>query len=162
MTARERIVRVADLEAGTAGDVLITVALGSCVGIMLYDTEARVGGLAHVLLPTEALSRREQNPAKCPQTAVPHLLERMAALGAQPRRTTARIAGGASMFAGLSAPGTIQMGERNLVATRQALGAHGIALLGEDAGADYGRTVRFRLSDGQIEILSVAHGIRVL
>ena len=159
---REIIVRVADLQVGGSGDVLVTVGLGSCIAIMLHDPVARVGGLAHVLLPSPALSRREQNPAKCPQTALPLLLEQMARLGASPRRITARIAGGASMFTGLSAPGTVNMGERNVVATRNALMGAGIPLVATDVGRDYGRTVRFRVADGRIDISSVAHGSRAL
>jgi chemotaxis protein CheD len=159
---RELIVRVADLKVGGPEDVLVTIGLGSCIAIVLYDATARVGGLAHVLLPSPALSRREKNPAKCPQTAVPLLLEQMARLGASPRRITARIAGGASMFAALSAPGTVNMGERNVVATRDALMSHGIPLVAQDVGADYGRTVRFHVADGQVDIESVSHGTRPL
>ncbi len=159
----ELIVRVADLKVGGPGDVLMTIGLGSCVAIVLYDPVAQVGGLAHVLLPSPALSRRErQNPAKSPQTALPLLLEQMAARGASPRRITARIAGGASMFASLTAPGTINMGERNIVATRDALMTHSIPLVAEDVGADYGRTLRFQVADGQVDISSVAHGSRAL
>ncbi len=80
--------------------------------------------MAHILLPSPALSRKDSNPAKFPQTAVPRLLELMAANGAQRQRITARLAGGASMFAALAPPGTIQMGERNLVAARQVLNTH--------------------------------------
>ena len=159
---REVIVRVADLKVAGPEDVLVTIGLGSCVAIVLHDATARVGGLAHVLLPSPALSRREHNPAKCPQTAVPLLLEQMARLGASPRRITARIAGGASMFAALSAPGTVNMGERNVVATRNALMSHGIPLVAQDVGADYGRTVRFRVADGRVDIESVSHGTRLL
>ena len=159
---REIIVRVADLQVGGPGDVLVTVGLGSCIAIVLHDPVARVGGLAHVLLPSPALSRREQNPAKCPQTALPLLLEQMARLGASPRRITARIAGGASMFAGLTAPGTVNMGERNVVATRNALMGAGIPIVAADVGRDYGRTVRFRVMDGRVDISSVAHGSRAL
>ncbi len=159
---RELIVRVADLKVGGAEDTLVTVGLGSCVAIILYDSAVRVGGLAHVLLPSPALSRREENPAKSAQTAVPLLLEQMARLGASPRRITARITGGASMFSALTAPGTVNMGERNVVSTRNSLMTHAIPLVGEDVGADYGRTVRFRVADGRVDISSVAHGSRTL
>ena len=159
---RELIVRVADLKVGEEDDILVTVGLGSCIAIILYDALARIGGLAHVLLPSPALSHREANPAKCPQTAVPLLLEQMAGRGASPRRITGRIAGGASMFAALAAPGTVQMGERNVVATRNTLMVHSIPLVTEDVGADYGRTVRFRVADGRVDIMSVAHGYRAL
>ena len=162
MSPREIVVRVADLQVGGAGDILVTVGLGSCIAIVLHDAEARVGGLAHVLLPSPALSRNDGNLAKSPHTAVPKLLELMAARGASPRRVTARLAGGASMFAALAAPGTIQMGERNVVASRQVLNAHGIPLVGEAVGGDFGRTVRLDISDGNLEVRSVAHGVHAI
>ena len=162
MTGREIVVRVADLQIGTGTEVLITVGLGSCVAILLHDAAARVGGLAHVLLPSPGLSRRDANPAKFPQTAVPRLVELMSRAGASPRRVTARLVGGASMFAALAPPGTIQMGERNVVASRQVLNGQGIPLVAEAVGGDFGRTVRLRVSCGTVEISSLAHGVQTL
>jgi chemotaxis protein CheD len=162
MTGREILVRVADLKVGCREDVLVTVGLGSCVAIMLHDPAAKVGGLAHILLPSPALAKRDANPAKFPQTAVPLLVELMAAQGASVRRMIARLAGGASMFASLAPSGTIQMGERNVVASRQVLNQAGIALVAEAVGGDYGRTVRLRVADGHVEVSSVAHGIHAL
>jgi chemotaxis protein CheD len=162
VSGTEILVRVADLRVGKGGDVLLTVGLGSCVAILLYDAVARVGGLAHVLLPSPALSRPDANPAKFPQTALPRLLELMGKQGAATRRVTARLVGGASMFASLAAPGTIQMGERNAVACRQMLNQHGLALTGEATGGDYGRTVRLWTADGRVEITSVAHGLHTI
>lgn len=162
MSGRELLVRVADLRIGVAEDTLLTVGLGSCVAILLYDAQARVGGMAHILLPSPALSRQDGNPAKFPQSAVPRLLELMAADGAAVPRITGRLAGGASMFSALAPPGTIQMGERNLVAARQVLNSHGIPLTGEAVGGDFGRTVRFRVCDGRVEVTTVAHGIQHL
>ena len=162
MSGTELLVGVADLRAGSAGDVLITVGLGSCVAILLHDPAVRVGGLAHVLLPSPALARPDGNPAKFPQTALPRLLELMAQRGAVARRMTARLVGGASMFASLAAPGTIQMGERNLVACRQVLHQHGLPVTAEATGGDYGRTVRLWPVDGRVEVSSVAHGVSTL
>ena len=158
----EILVRVADLNVGGADDVLVTVGLGSCVAIALYDAVARVGGLAHILLPSPALSRAADNAAKFPQLALPRLIELMAARGASSKRIAARIAGGASMFANLAPSGTIQMGERNVVATRQALSATGVPLVGEAVGGDFGRTVRLFVADGRLEVSSVAHGTQIL
>jgi chemotaxis protein CheD len=162
MNGRELLVRVADLRIGVADDVLVTVGLGSCVAIVLHDPTARVGGLAHTLLPSPALARADGNPAKFPQSAVPRLLQLMEADGARVERITARLAGGASMFAALAPPGTIQMGERNLVAARQALHAHGVRLVAEAVGGDFGRTVRLRVGDGRVEVSTVAHGTQHL
>ena len=162
MIAGRKVVRVADLQVATAGEVLLTVGLGSCVAIVLYDPVGRVGGMAHVLLPSPALSRSDGNPAKFPQTAVPRLVELMSQCGGVPRRLTGRLVGGASMFASLAAPGTIQMGDRNVVASRQALNQQGIPLTGEAVGGDYGRTVRLTVADGRLEVSSVAHGSHTL
>lgn len=162
MSGRELLVRVADLRTGVADDTLVTVGLGSCVAILLHDAEARVGGLAHVLLPSPALSRMDNNPAKFPQSAVPRLIELMATDGAKVQRITARLVGGASMFAALAPPGTIQMGERNLVAARQVLSSYGVPLIGEAVGGDFGRTVRLRVCDGRVEVTTVAHGVQHL
>jgi chemotaxis protein CheD len=129
---------------------------------MLFDGGTQVGGLAHILLPSRSLSRGTDNPAKFPQSAVPTLVADMSLLGANPRRLTARLVGGASMFAGLAPPGSIQMGERNLVATREVLNTHGIPVVGEAVGGDFGRSVRFHVRDGRIEIKSVAHGEQLL
>ena len=154
----EVMVRVADLRAAPAETVLVTVGLGSCVAVALHDREARVGGLAHVLLPSPALSRSEENLAKFPQTAVPRLLELMVELGAVRSRITARLAGGASMFGNISPAGTIQMGERNVLACRQVLEQLGVPVLGEAVGGDYGRTVRLDVSSGRVEVSSIRHG----
>jgi chemotaxis protein CheD len=147
---------------GQGDDELVTVGLGSCVAIMLHDPERAIGGLAHVLLPSRALTRHADRPAKFPHAAVPTLLEQMMELGASQRRIVARLAGGASMFANLAAPGTIQMGERNLVAARQVLNAHHIPLVGEAVGGDFGRTVRMQCATGRVEVSTVAHGITEL
>ena len=162
MSGRELVVRVADLGIGEANDTLLTVGLGSCVAIVLHDPEARVGGLAHVLLPSPALARDDGKPARFPQSAVSRMLQLMRDKGAQPRRITGRLAGGASMFAALAPPGVVQMGERNLVASRHALMAHNVPLVGEAVGGDFGRTVRLRVSDGLVEVSTVAHGVQHL
>ena len=158
----EIIVRVADLRVGSNQDILVTIGLGSCVAVVLHDPVARVGGLAHILLPSPALGRKDDSPAKFPQTAVPRLLELMAQLGANARRVSARLAGGASMFAGLAAPGTIQMGERNTVACRQVLIQLGVPIAAQATGGDYGRTVKLWVTDGRVEVSSVSHGVQTL
>lgn len=146
---------VADWAADQGAVDLVTLGLGSCVAIMLYDKDTRTGGMAHVLLPSRSLARDATNPAKFPETAVPLLVHRLTQLGADPRRLVAKLAGGASMFSALMTPGTIQMGERNIVASRNALRAAGIAIAGEAVGGGQGRSVRFHLADGRAEIRTV-------
>jgi chemotaxis protein CheD len=151
----ERIVKVADWAVDRGDVVLVTLGLGSCVAIMVHDPDTRLGGMAHILLPSKSLARDTSNPAKFPETAVPLLVERLQTLGAEPRRLVAKLAGGASMFAALMTPGSVQMGERNVAAARAALRAAGIPVAAEAVGGQAGRTVRYTVGVGRAEIRSV-------
>lgn len=158
----EHRVGIADLAAAAGEGTLSTLGLGSCVAIVLYDAGAHVGGLAHVLLPESGMSRLHENPARFPETAVPALIERMRALGADPARMTARLVGGASMFSSLLPRGAPTIGGRNVEASRRALREAGIAVTGEDVGLEHGRSVYLQIADGQVEVRSLARGSRVL
>jgi len=154
-TVKEIVVTVADWAADVGAVDLITLGLGSCVAIMLYDRQVKAGAMAHVLLPSRSLARDATNPAKFPETAVPLLLQRLLQLGADPRRIVAKLAGGASMFANIMTPGSIQMGERNIVASRNALRTAAVPIAAEAVGGAGGRSVRFHLEDGRVEIRTV-------
>lgn len=155
-------VKVADFAVGRNGDTVITtVGLGSCVAIALYDPATRVGALAHVLLPSDSMARDKSNRAKFPSAAVPLLLAEMKGLGSK-SGIQARLVGGASMFATLLPNGGVNIGERNVAASRAALAAAGVPLLAEDVGGDYGRSVYFHLADGRIEVHSLKAGRRVI
>ena len=156
------VVKVADLNIVAGDGELATLGLGSCVAICLHDPVAKVAGMAHVLLPNKSLSRNAENPAKFPQSAVPLLVEKMEGLGAQKSRLTARLVGGASMFGNLSPSGAVQMGERNVVASRQVLEEQGITITAEDTGGTTGRSIRLQAVDGALFIRTLATGERPL
>jgi chemotaxis protein CheD len=156
-------VKVADYAVRRGSEVIATIGLGSCVAIALYDRDTSVGGLAHILLPSMAMSRETSNPAKFPETIVPIMLAEMRALGAtQTSRISAKIVGGASMFGQLVNGTGINVGERNIAATKEALAKSGVALIAEDTGLDYGRSVYFHLADGRVEVRSLKKGDRVI
>jgi chemotaxis protein CheD len=156
------MVSVADWAVDRGDAVLVTLGLGSCVAVVLYDVESTIGGLAHLLLPSQSLSRDRDTPAKFPETGIPFLVERMREAGAVQRRLRARLVGGASMFTSLSINSVASVGERNILATRAALDRAGIPVLGEDTGRDYGRSVYAFLDSGRVEVRSYAHGTLVL
>jgi chemotaxis protein CheD len=155
-------VKVAQAAVGGPDDTLVTLGLGSCVAILLHDAAARVGGLAHVLLPEPALSRDQGNASKFATTAVPALVQEMARMGARPGRLKARLVGGAAMFQTLMVPGSLNMGARNIIASRQALEDAGIPVVGEEVGGDYGRSVRFYVGAGKTTVSSVGKADVVL
>jgi len=160
--ATEIRVKVADYAVGRDEQTLITIGLGSCVAIALYDPRTRIGGLAHTLLPSESMARDRSNPAKFPASAVVTLLAEMTRLGADARRVRAKLVGGASMFANLLPAGGINIGDRNVAAARQALEANRVPVVAEDVGSDHGRSVHFHLDDGRVEVRSLKKGNRVL
>lgn len=155
-------VKVADYAVRQGNEVLSTIGLGSCVAIALYDRDTMIGALAHILLPSPTMSRETDNPAKFPETIVPRMLEEMHALGTRNARVSAKIVGGASMFGTLVSNSGINVGERNVAATREALAAAGVPIIAEDTGLDYGRSVYFHLADGRLEVRSLKKGDRVL
>ena len=155
-------VKVADLAVGRDEQTLITIGLGSCVAIMLYDPATRIGGLAHTLLPDESMARDRSNPAKFPAPAIALLIAEVTRLGADIRRFRAKLVGGASMFANLIPAGSINIGDRNLTASRRALAACGVPIIAEDVGSDHGRSVHFFLDDGRVEVRSLKKGNRVI
>ena len=154
-------VKVADLAVSKGNDVIATIGLGSCVAIMLYDRAAKIGGLAHILLPSEGLSRDRSNVAKFPASAVPVMVAEMKRLGSK-GPLTAKIVGGASMFAALLPSGGINMGERNIEATRGVLERNDLPIVGEDVGGEYGRSVYFDLATGKVLVKSLKAGNREL
>jgi len=152
------VVKVADLQVAQGDGELVTLGLGSCVAICLHDPAVQVAGMAHILLPNKSLSRTTDNPAKFPQSAIPLLIEKMTALGAERGRLTARLIGGAAMFGNLSPSGAVQMGERNVVASRQVLQDHGIAVKAEATGGTVGRSVRMQAVDGLLMVRTLRTG----
>jgi chemotaxis protein CheD len=148
MSAERVNVRLGDLQVLVGAGTLYTIGLGSCVAVILYDAETRVGGLAHVMLPDDA-SGQDARLGRFAPTAVPRLLELMVSADARAGAVFARIVGGAAMFAE-ALPRTACLGERNVTAVKAALEKAGIPLRGEDVGGASGRSVFFDTQDGSL------------
>ena len=157
----EIVVNIADFAVTTGDAVLVTSGLGSCVAVALHDPSTRIAGLAHILLPSTGFGPPSVHPAKYADTGVALLAEEMGRRGAAQSRMVARLAGGARMFAALLSSG-INMGQRNIDATRKALYKLGIPVVGEDVGGEYGRSVRVVASTGAMTVRSLVGGDREL
>ncbi len=155
------VVSLGEVAAAAAPAEFAALGLGSCVAVTLWDPKARVGGMAHVLLPA-ALPGHPDAPARYASSSVPLLARRVVALGADPSRLEATLAGGGAMFAALKPPGAVQTGERNVLAAHEALRQAGITLRGEWVGGEFGRSVHFDVATGAVTVVSVRHGTRHL
>jgi len=125
---------------------LVTYALGSCIGICLYDPRVKLGALIHIMLPLNMEAGRK-NVMKYADTGIRETLKQMEAKGASRVRMTAKIAGGAKMFE-ISGGSLGNIGQRNIESVRLNLKKEGIHLLKEDVGGSVARTLLFDVSNG--------------
>jgi chemotaxis protein CheD len=148
------VVGIADMKLAQGSGMLVTYALGSCIGICLHDPILRLGSLIHIMLPLNMEAGRK-NVFKYADTAIRETLQQMAAKGCARPRMVAKIAGGAKMFE-LTGGSLGSIGQRNIESVRLALKREGIRLVGEDTGGTVARTLLFDVSSGQAFIHS--HG----
>lgn len=155
------VVGISDLKVCHTPDTLITYALGSCIGICLLDKARGIAGMSHIMLPDSTQMRSVVvQKMKFADTAVPLLVDEMRKLGAQQSSLTAKIAGGALMFA--TTNDRFNIGERNIAAVKQALRELKIPIVAEDTGLNYGRTIMFHSDDGTLEVKSAIKGVTVI
>jgi chemotaxis protein CheD len=150
------IVGLADCKiADSAADELNTYALGSCIGLAVYDPVAQVGGLLHFMLPDSALDpgRGAETPYKFADTGVPRLLAGVYAHGASRRRLRVLAAGAASMFGMADA---FEIGRRNYLALRRMLWKSGLLIQGEAIGGNRSRTLRLEIGTGNLWLRQAA------
>ncbi|MCI9349504.1 MAG: chemotaxis protein CheD [Oscillibacter sp.] len=126
--------------------MLITYALGSCIGICLYDQKIKLAALVHIMLPLNMETGRK-NPLKYADTGIRETLRMMEAKGASRSRITAKIAGGAKMF-DVNGGSMGNIGQRNIESVHMNLKKEGIQLLREDVGGSVARTLLFDPATG--------------
>jgi chemotaxis protein CheD len=147
------IVGMADSAVAKKPVKITTLGLGSCVGVAMYDKSSCIGGMVHVMLPSIENARSKDNPAKFADTGIPHLLECMIREGAAKSAIKAKIAGGARMFS-FSSNAQLNIGERNVTATKESLKKLRIPLIAEDTGENYGRTIILNTENGELIVKS--------
>lgn len=136
---------IADMKMAKKDGMLITYALGSCIGICLYDPQIKLGAMVHIMLPLNMEAGRK-NALKYADTGICETLKQMESNGALRRRIVAKIAGGAKMFEVSGSLGNI--GQRNIDSVHMILRREGITLLKEDVGGTTARTLLFDVSNG--------------
>ena len=136
---------IADMKLARGQGMLITYALGSCIGICLHDPRLKLGALVHIMLPVNMETNRT-NTMKYADTGLRETLRQMEAMGANRTRITAKIAGGAKMFETAGSLGNI--GQRNIESVHLNLKKEGIRLLKEDVGGSVARTLLFDVNSG--------------
>ena len=149
---RQVMVGLGELQTATEeGVALVALGLGSCIAVALYDPRQRVGGMAHVVLP-RPLDTVSAPTAKFATVAVPLLLERVLALGAQRRQLVCKIAGGAQVLTSGPQTSAFRIGERNIEAVLDELTKLGLRPAAQECGGHSGRSLRLRVHDGRVAV----------
>ena len=157
--SRTIIVGMADLQLSKAPDVLTTLGLGSCIGIVLFDWNSRIGGMAHIMLPAR-LNPDDPSICKFADTALEELVKQMVQAGAMRPFLKAKLAGGANMFPNNTSSATV--GEKNIIATTALLKQMNIPIAAQDVGGGHGRTIKFFTETGELHIKTIGKGEKII
>lgn len=150
----DKVVDIADLAVSAEPrSRLVTHSLGSCIGVTIWDPEARVGGMIHYMLPESRISpeKAKANPAMFADTGIPLLFRSAYELGAVKKRMIVKVAGGSQL---LDDKGVFNIGKRNYVALRKIFWNNGILIDSEDVGGSLSRTVRLDVDTGRVTVRS--------
>jgi chemotaxis protein CheD len=161
MTGERHMVRMAEqVVSAKPSDLLVSLGLGSCIGLALVDETAGVAGLVHIVLPQAPADRRDATASKFADTAVPALVEAVTRAGA--RRLQAVLCGGAHMFGNAGSNPVMQIGARNAEATMAALEQARIRVRGKDTGGSTGRSIEVHVANGDVLVRGVGQQARKL
>lgn len=152
---------MADLKISRTPNKLVTLGLGSCIGICAYDPEQKIGGMAHIMLPSSLMATDKLIPAKFADTAVPKLIGDLEQQGAARGRMTVKIVGGAHMFS-VSNDSILNIGARNIVAVEDAFDKLGMRIVAKSVGGNVGKSITLNLEDGKVTIKAISIGEVVL
>jgi chemotaxis protein CheD len=146
-------VGISDYKVSKDPDKLITLGLGSCVGIAIYDKSTKIGGLSHIMLPDSNLFTKNIKIEKFANLAIPKMIEEIN--NRSTRNLIAKIAGGASMFSFTDNSLVGSIGDRNVEAVEKILKELRIPILGKEVGGKIGRTMIVNLDDFSVHIKTV-------
>ena len=136
--------------------VVVTLGLGSCVGVCVRDPSTGIGGMVHVMLPDSG-GQNPANPGKFADTGIKVLIEGIQKLGGNTSRLEAKIAGGAAMFEGKG----MNIGQRNVEAVKKWLSHYKVKIVAEDTGGRRARSIEYDLETGKLMVRKVGGGEKV-
>jgi chemotaxis protein CheD len=131
--------------------LLTTHALGSCVGISIWDPLTKVSGMLHYMLPQPPSEQMADSRPKAMfgTTGIPALFKLAYELGADKERLVVCAAGAASLLNDIS---TFQIGRRNRAMMHKLFWKNGIVVAAEDMEGSDARTMSLDTASGRVVI----------
>lgn len=149
-------VGMADYKVGSGPDKLLTLGLGSCIGITLYDKKKKQGGMAHIMLPKNP---NPENPTpKFADSGVELMVKDLEKMGLNIKTMEAKVVGGAQMFTFSSSNEMNSIGYRNAESVIHELKKRGVRIVAEETGGSSGRTIELDLETGALKIKTMGSG----
>jgi chemotaxis protein CheD len=135
----------------------LRTTLGSCVSVVLWHPQKRVGGMCHFMLPGRVRRGAEPLNGKYADEALELLLAEAGKYGAPASQYEVKLFGGGNMFAVGSRQGP-NVAARNVEAARRLIAAYGLRLKAESLGGAGYRNVVFDIASGDVWIRHVRQG----
>jgi chemotaxis protein CheD len=128
------VVGMGDMKvSGDPQATIVTFALGSCIGITVFDPLVKAGGLLHFMLPESSTNPEKalKNPFMFADTGIPRLFQEIYKIGGD---------------------------KRNYAALRKILWTGNMLIHAEEVGGQVNRTVRLDLSTGKVSVKTSGDG----
>ena len=151
MTGKDLKVGIGDMKFARGEGQIITYALGSCIGITMYDPAIRLGGLLHIMLPSRT-DPKDPKIFKYADSGLQEMIRKMSAFGMLKSRTIVKIAGGAKMFESRGNSDFGNIGQRNAAMVKKLLMEERMRISAEDTGGSYARTMLINIANGDVII----------
>lgn len=151
-------VRMGDMQIASAPSRLVTRALGSCLGITLYNSARKLGAMAHPMLPDIDKARMKANPHRYVNSVIRKMLEDLEKLGIPKNNLTAKLFGGAHMFSFITADSILNVGEKNIAMAKAVFEESAVKITAQEIGGTFGRTIELNLENGKVLVDTISWG----
>lgn len=153
MAEKDLKVGIGDMKFTRGNGVIITYALGSCIGITMYDPGLKLGGLLHIMLPSR-VDPKDPKVFKYADSGLNEMIRKLTAFGMVKSRTVVKIAGGAKMFSISGNADFGNIGQRNAAMVKKILAEQHFRISAEDVGGGHARTMLLDVGTGDVVIRS--------
>ena len=151
-------VRMGDMQIASAPARLVTRALGSCLGITLYNSVRKLGAMAHPMLPDIDKAMMKSNPHRYVNSVIRKMVEDLEKLGITKNNLTAKLFGGAHMFSFITADSILNVGEKNIAMAKAVFEESAVKIVAEEVGGTFGRTIELNLENGKVLVDTISWG----
>lgn len=133
-----------------SGDVIVTHALGSCLGVSIYDPQAHLGGILHVMMPVSSINpdKAKANPYMFVDTGLPAFFKKIYSMGGEKKRLQVKVAGGANVQN--NGTDRFAIGKRNYIMLKKIFWKNGVMIDAEDVGGTKARTMYMEIGTGRV------------